>query len=686
MAARDIRAGGAFVEFSLEKSALLKGLRSVESELKRFGQAATQIGSQLAALGSAITGPFVASAKVFADFGDSLDKAASRTGVSVEALSELGFAAEQSGANFAELENGIRRLQRSIIDLGRGLSTQRAAFDALGLSFADLEKRTPEDQLTAVADALAAIPDPTKRAATAMQVLGRAGQRLLPLFADGAAGMQRLRTQARELGFTINRTATREAAALTDTINILKTSVQRVAFALGEAVSPEIRRFAESATGASAALREAVAENNDLVKANLKLGATLTALGGAILGVGVGARGLSFALGGLRLALNPAVLIPAGLVAGLAGIIGYFNDGEVAGVDFGGAVLGLAQNLRLLDKVASETDRALTLEDANAALKRATEEAVAAADRLKAAQGTEAEVKARREAVDALRAQIAAMNELRKIEGRLGIGLNDPDVIPRQGALPVFAGSIRDRTIRKLENQLAEEEALLNKVTEAPSVAKVTSSPLSQFADRIGETLRKAAAAYVVARDEFDFELGQFLADGQDAQIQAIERAAELLKRQAEKLGLLSEDLTREINAAVGRQVEAITGGGNKALQDEIDRLRVELSTTGIDRERALLKLRERQRIRDAKQNGEDVDKIRELFRLRNIQLERQFMDLNARRNATRGVLNSGAIQALSSVGKITKGDQAIVRAIDRQTRKIDDTNRLLGDGGVVTV
>ncbi|MBB6431124.1 phage tail tape measure protein [Algisphaera agarilytica] len=673
--ARDIRAGGAFVEFSLEKSALMKGLRTVEAELNRFGRKATEIGTRLAGLGTSITAPFIASAKVFASFGDSLDKAASRTGVTVEALSELGFAAEQSGSNFTELESGVRRLQRSINDLGKGLSTPVQAFSDLGLSFADLQSLSPEDQLKAVADGLAAIPDPTKRAATAMQVFGRAGQRLLPLFADGAQGMEKLQRQARELGFTIGRSSAKEAAKLTDTMNILTTSLQRVAFALGEAVSPEIRKFAERAAEASKGLQNVVRDNEDLARGNLKLGATLTGLGGTILGVGIAARGLSFALGGLRLALNPALLIPAGLTAGLAGIVGYFNDGKVAGIDFGGAVLGIADNLRILDKVAKETSQSLKLEDAADAVKRTTTEAIRAAQKLQEAAGTDAEQEARREAIRAIEDQIAAMRRLRKAEERLGIGSTDA-IIPREGAQPLFAGTIRDRTIRKLEKQLAKEQELLKKVTEAPAEARsVTTSPLAKFADQIADTLRKAAANYVAARDEFDFELGQFLGDAQDAQIGDINRSADLLKRQADKLGLLSAELSRQIDDAVKREVGQITGGGNRSLQDEIDRLRVELGTTGVDRQRELLKLEQSQRLRDARQNGEDPNKIRELFRLRFAKLQEGLNDIGVRRDITRGVTNSGAIQALKSTA-LTRGEQAIVAAIKEQTKVVADQYR----------
>ena len=67
--------------------------------------------------------PLVASAKLFIGYGDQVAKMAKRTGLSVEALSELQYAAGQSGVEVATLENGLRRMQRSIYDAGRGLST-----------------------------------------------------------------------------------------------------------------------------------------------------------------------------------------------------------------------------------------------------------------------------------------------------------------------------------------------------------------------------------------------------------------------------------------------------------------------------------------------------------------------------------------------------------------------------------
>ena len=54
------------------------------------------IGSATVGVGAALATPFVVATAAFVKAGDALDKTGRRTGVSVEALSELQFAASQS--------------------------------------------------------------------------------------------------------------------------------------------------------------------------------------------------------------------------------------------------------------------------------------------------------------------------------------------------------------------------------------------------------------------------------------------------------------------------------------------------------------------------------------------------------------------------------------------------------------
>ncbi|MEW6199806.1 MAG: hypothetical protein AB1601_14230 [Planctomycetota bacterium] len=323
---KGIRAGKAFVELGVDDR-VAKGLRATEKRLKAFGAGVRSLGTQLAALGGAVITPLLGAAKVFASAGDTLDKMAGRTGVSVEALSELGFAAEQSGADLETLEAGLRKMQRSINDASEGMQTAVDALAALGLSVQSLQNLSPEQQFKLIADRLSKIEDPTTRAALAMELLGKSGTRLLPMLKDGAAGIEALRQQARDLGLTISTQSAKDAALLTDTLNILWRTLKQAAFTIGAAVAPTLIDLANRATRVVVVVTNWLTQNKALIVTVLKVAAAVTAVGVALIAAGtlisgIGAvfgwlaavvTGIGAAFGAIATALA-AMLSPIGLV------------------------------------------------------------------------------------------------------------------------------------------------------------------------------------------------------------------------------------------------------------------------------------------------------------------------------------------------------------------------------------
>jgi len=195
-----IRAGRAFVELFADDSKLVRGLRRAEKRLKAFGDRIRNLGLKIAGLGAAMLAPMLGAAKAFGSMGDQVAKMAKRTGFGVEALSELTFVASQTGTSLEAMETGFRRMQRSIYDAGRGLSTQTDALTDLGLEYKDLAGLAPEDQFKLLAEAISRIEDPTRKAALAQALFGRAGTQLLPMMASGAKGIEILQAEARRLG------------------------------------------------------------------------------------------------------------------------------------------------------------------------------------------------------------------------------------------------------------------------------------------------------------------------------------------------------------------------------------------------------------------------------------------------------------------------------------------------------
>ena len=157
--ARGIRAGRAFVELFADDSKLVRGLRRAERRIKAFGQSVRNLGLKVAGLGTALLAPLAASAKAFSGMGDQVAKMAKRTGLSIETLSELKFVASQTGTEFESLEMAFRRMQRSIYDAGRGLSTATDALADLGLTFKDLDGLSPEAQFKLLADRISQVAE-----------------------------------------------------------------------------------------------------------------------------------------------------------------------------------------------------------------------------------------------------------------------------------------------------------------------------------------------------------------------------------------------------------------------------------------------------------------------------------------------------------------------------------------------
>ena len=338
-----IRAGRAFVELFADDSKLVRGLRQAERRLRAFGDSIRNYGLKLTALGSAMLAPLVASAKLFIGYGDQVAKMAKRTGLSVEALSELQYAAGQSGVEVSTLENGLRRMQRSIYDAGRGLSTATDGLSDLGLTFADLDGLSPEQQFKLLAERINQIEDPTRKAAIAMGIFGRSGTQLLPLFASGARGIEVLQEEARRLGLTMSGEDAAAAEAFGDALDRLWNAVKMGVFYIGAALAPTLQKVADTITALSVQVSAWLNQNRQVIVTVLKVVVGVIAVGVAITLLGTTISIFAGVLGGFITVITTVVLVlktlgavllflvsPIGIViaavAGLAAYLIYATD------------------------------------------------------------------------------------------------------------------------------------------------------------------------------------------------------------------------------------------------------------------------------------------------------------------------------------------------------------------------
>jgi hypothetical protein len=282
-------------------------------------------GASMVALGGAVVGFAALSVKSFAETGDAVQKMAQRTGFSTEALSELSFAAEQSGASIETLEKGVKRMASFIEDGRQGLSTTTRALEAMGVSMEQLIGLSPEAAFDTLAGAIAGVEDPLRRSALAQDVFGRAGTELLPLLAEGAGGMAALRQQARDLGLVFDQDGADAAARFGDATNALGKSFDGLKFTVAESIVPMLSELAEKTAGLVSKFSKWADDNPALAKTLIAVGVALGAITlglGAILLVLPGLIAAVTTFGVVtNIALAGIPLLIAAIVAGVALLI-----------------------------------------------------------------------------------------------------------------------------------------------------------------------------------------------------------------------------------------------------------------------------------------------------------------------------------------------------------------------------
>jgi hypothetical protein len=339
MGSQSIEAGKAFLRLLVDDKEFRKGLDGSLRKLDAFGKSIQGVGLKFSIAGAAMTAPFVAAIGIFSRVGDELKDMATRTGLSVEALSELRFAAARSNTSIEAVERAIRLMQKTIGSASGGNKSAAAAFADLNISLAELQRLTPEQQFNRVAKAVAAIRNPTLRAAAALKVFGRGGAAILPLVTE----FDELQKRFEKLGLTISTDTAKAADAFSDSMTDLKFVSESLAINVGAALAPALTKLAESLAANSRGIIEWVKNNRDAVIVAAELSAAILALGNAFVVLGTAIRVAAFAGVGFKklassIAAHPYIAATAAIAAMVAWLIkldNQFSNAASSAKDFG---------------------------------------------------------------------------------------------------------------------------------------------------------------------------------------------------------------------------------------------------------------------------------------------------------------------------------------------------------------
>jgi len=171
--------GAKDVGFNATVNRMQRTLAGFQSNLGGFA-------TRLAGLAAAFVGvqQSVAAFNSALAMGGRLDDLSKTTGASAGELLLLEKAFSLAGSSAEAVGPAIARLNRFMVEASSGGAAQVETMDKLGLSYDQLKGRTPTEQMQLLAKSIMALPTPAQRTAAAMDIFGRSGSTLIPLFAN----------------------------------------------------------------------------------------------------------------------------------------------------------------------------------------------------------------------------------------------------------------------------------------------------------------------------------------------------------------------------------------------------------------------------------------------------------------------------------------------------------------------
>lgn len=195
---------------------------------------------------TAAAAALVGAVKSAADYGDQLDNMAQRTGVAVEELSRLQYAAKLSDTSTEALSKGIGNLSKLMVGAAAGGAESGALFERFGISLRNTDgtMRSTTEVLYDLSDVFTAMPDGPEKTALAMEFFGKKlGQELIPLLNQGSEGLKAMADEAERLGLVLNSAQAKAAADFNDNLDRLGQLSKSVAVSIGNALIPALNNM-----------------------------------------------------------------------------------------------------------------------------------------------------------------------------------------------------------------------------------------------------------------------------------------------------------------------------------------------------------------------------------------------------------------------------------------------------------
>lgn len=325
--------GSLVVSLAMNTASFVSDIGKVGQQLTRLTADAAKAGAAIGAgLGAAV--PVITALVTDAiNAADKMGEFSESIGVSVEAVSALGYAAAMSGSSQEQLQASLVKFSRIATDAAEGSKSAAAAFESIGVSATDASGnvRPVDDLLKDVADRFASYENGAQKSALAQQFFGKTGSELVPFLNQGREGIEGLSEEAEHLGVVLTGQAAKSAGEFNDVLDKLTFAKQGLGREIAKQLLPTLSnltsRLFESAKesgGFAKAASVAATGVKIFVTAGTILVGTLQTIG-EYLG-GIGAAAVALFSGRFREAATIAAQTGADLRGNIEGTFGSIND------------------------------------------------------------------------------------------------------------------------------------------------------------------------------------------------------------------------------------------------------------------------------------------------------------------------------------------------------------------------
>ena len=236
------------VDLGMNSAAFTKGAREAQSVFGKLQKSFSGLTGVIAA-GAAAFGAYKAVGFVEAQMKaiDVNAKVSDSLGIQMEKLIAIQHAGDLAGAGVDEVNTALGKMVKSF----DGPEKAQAAFDKLGLSADELRKKDPGEAFKTIAESFKNL-DAVDRANVAVDIFGKAGQKLIPLMLGGADAINKAAAETVAYGTAISRVDAAQVEAANDAWTRAKAALTGVATQLAVGLAPVLEaaanKFTEMAT------------------------------------------------------------------------------------------------------------------------------------------------------------------------------------------------------------------------------------------------------------------------------------------------------------------------------------------------------------------------------------------------------------------------------------------------------